>query len=76
MTCMPIRSISDTSFAASSADMSRSWWLWTSMNGYFAFCGWCSGTTSVDFGSYSSIDIVAPGPEGVGVWAASERRRE
>ena len=28
------------------------------MNGYFARAGLCSGTTSVDFGSYSSIDIV------------------
>src|SRR5215831_4498574 len=28
------------------------------MNGYFARVGLCSGTTSVDFGSYSSIDIV------------------
>src|SRR5262245_25927246 len=60
MTRRLMRSMSATSCAASAADMSRSWWLWTSMKGYFARVGLCSGTTSVDFGSYSSIDIVCP----------------
>ena len=31
--------MSATSFAASAAEMSVSWWLCTSMNGYFADCG-------------------------------------
>ena len=76
MTRRLIRSMSATSFAASSAVMSRSWWLCTSMNGYFAFCGWCSGTTSVDFGSYSSIDIVwASAAAGHSAAASRSRRR-
>src|SRR5262245_30772664 len=74
MTRRLMRSMSATSCAASAADMSRSWWLWTSMNGYFARAGLCSGTTSVDFGSYSSIDIVCPAA-GLGRAAAAAARR-
>ena len=32
------------------------WWLCTSTNGYFACVGRCSGTTSVERGSYCSTD--------------------
>src|SRR5262245_60491739 len=44
------------------------------MNGYFARAGLCSGTTSVDFGSYSSIDIVCPAAAAGQTMAAARNR--
>jgi hypothetical protein len=44
-----------------------------SMNGYFARVTMCSGTTRVDFGSYSSNDIVGSGvATGFGVAAVGD----
>ena len=76
MTFMWIRSMSATSFAASAAEMSVSWWLWTSMKGYFACAGWCSGTTRVDLGSYSSIDIVCAAAVRTAVPATQRHARQ
>src|SRR5262245_15987258 len=47
------------------------------MKGYFARAIGCSGTTSVDFGSYSSIDMLWPGVAwgiGDGGWRADRDR--
>ena len=38
-------------------DVEIAGWLWMSTNGYFALVRICVGTTSVDFGSYSSKSI-------------------
>ena len=72
MTRMFNASMSATSFATASAERSVSWWLWTSMNGNFARLTSCPGTTSVDFGSYSSTVIEGTG---VGQGGACPRAR-
>src|SRR4030095_9408279 len=69
--------MSETSLAACAGVMSVSWWLWTSMNQYLAEAGAGSGTTSVDLGSYSSIDrVCAATPPGAARAAKSPRHTQ